>query len=308
MRKVCAPALRFPLSRYLLAAVVGLGLAPVGACQPPDGPSRSAARVTDPQRIVAVAPSVTETLFALGLEDRIAAVGDYSSWPPEAAQKPQIGGLFNPRLEEIVALKPDLAVLVPSEERLAGYLERLGVETLVVSHETLEDIEQSIERIAARTEVENAGRRLLAEFRGGLEPRKPAGMEAGPKVLLVVAREPGRLGQVTAVGSGTFLAELAERLAADNVFAEIAEPYPQVGLEEILARGPEVIIELQPEPLLEPQAAALVADWSGFPQIPAVASGCLRVVGGGHVLLPGPRLPRLMRELEEALAGCGASS
>jgi iron complex transport system substrate-binding protein len=254
------------------------------------------------QRIVAVAPSVTEILYALGLGERVVGVGDYVTWPPEAAAKPRIGGLFDPRLEEIVTLRPDLAILLSSEGKLAAEIRRLGIEVLVVEHESLEDLESSIEAVAERAGVTEAGQRLVAELRSGIEPRLQA---SGSRTVLVVAREPGRLADLTVVGSGTFLAELLERTGAVNVFRDLEQPYAQVGLEEILGRRPEVVIELQPDALDSVARARLIAEWQRFPQIDAVTRDCVRVVSGSHVLLPGPRLPHLVRGFEEVLADCG---
>ena len=264
-------------------------------------PTDSPAGERAPARVIAVAPSIVEILFALELGDRVVGVGDYAEWPPAATAKPRIGGLFDPRFEHIVALAPDLAVLLPSEERLAGELERLGVETLTVRHETLAEIGASMVTIAARAGVEERGRRLAEELDRELASRR---RRPAPRVLLLVGRERDRLAQLTAVGSGTFLAEIVTRLGADNVLADLAQPYPQINLETVLERRPEVVIELQPGSLSAEDGAALVAEWSRFPRLPAVERGCVTVVSGGHVLLPGPRLPLLARDLENALDAC----
>lgn len=272
------------------------------ACaEKPPGTAGPAADPAPPRRVIAVAPSVVEILFALDLGDRVVGVGDYAEWPAAAAAKPRIGGLFDPRFEKIVALAPDLAVLLPSEERLAGELARLGVETMTVRHETLAEIEASVVAIATRAGVEARGRRLAAELARGLAPRR---RDPAPRVLLLVARERDRMAQLTAVGSGTFLAEIVERLGARNVLADLAQPYPQISLETVLDRRPEVILELQPDELSPEEAAALVDEWRRFPRLPAVERGCVTVVSGGYVLLPGPRLPFLARRLEEALEAC----
>src|SRR6185295_15604866 len=88
-----------------------------------------------PRRIVAVAPSAVELLFALGLGDRVVGVGDHVAWPPAATELPRLGGLLDPRLETVATLRPDLAVLLPSERELGERLAALGVEGLVVPHE-----------------------------------------------------------------------------------------------------------------------------------------------------------------------------
>lgn len=263
------------------------------APEPPPQPVR---------RIVAVSPSLTETLFALGLGDRMVGVGDYSHWPAEVAEKSRIGGLFDARIEQIVALEPDLAVLLPSEERLAGQLAGLGIEVLTVPSETLADVENGVRLIAQRTGAKEAGEAFLAQWRRELEP---AGLVGEPTVLLSLAREPGRLHQILTAGPGTFLDELLERLGAVNLFGDAPTRYPQVGPEEIVRRRPQILLELQPEPLGEEEAELLTGDWSRLPGSRGEMEACVRVISGYHVLLPGPRLPRLYRELRQAIEECG---
>jgi len=244
-------------------------------------------------------PSLLEILFALDLGDRVVGVGDYVFWPPQAARKPRIGGLFNPNLERIVSLKPDLAVLLPSERDLGAKLEPLGVDTLVVQDETLAEVEGSILRIAGRCGVPEAGERLAADFRAALAPRPLPGPPL--KVMISVGRSAGRLGEVTVAARRTFYDELLSRLGAVNVFADAPTRYPQVGLEEVVARKPDVILELRPDPLTQQKAAAVIHDWSALGQVPAVRNHRVVVIAGDYTMLPGPRLPRLYREMREAL-------
>lgn len=170
-------------------------------------------------------------------------------------------------------------------------------------HETLADVGESIITIAARAGVEDRGRRLAAELERGLAPRR---RDPAPRVLVLVARERHRLAQLTGVGANTFLAELLERAGAENVLADAGQPYPQINLEVVLDRRPEVIVELQPGDPTTEDAAALVAEWDRFPFLPAVERGCVTVVSGSYVLLPGPRMPLLARRLGEALDACAA--
>ncbi len=272
-------------------------LAPVVAgCRGEQSPERSQ---KFPRRIIALTPSVTETLFALGLGDRVVGVGDYSRWPPEAMRKPRLGALFNPNLERIVSLKPDLAVLIPSERGLGTKLKPLGIDVLVVPDESLADVEASFQLIARRCGVPKAGDRLLADWRAGLNlPPLPG---PPPRVLISVGRRSGQLGEVTVAGPKTFLDELLQRLGAQNVFADAPTLYPQIGLEEIVARKPDVILELRAEPLTPDAVAAIVADWQALPQVPAVRLGRVKVIAGDHVLIPGPRIPQFYREMREAL-------
>jgi iron complex transport system substrate-binding protein len=251
-----------------------------------------------PHRLIALTPSVEETLFALGLGGRVVGVGDYCRWPPEARNLPQLGGLFNPNLERIVALHPDLAVFIPSERDLARKLEKLGISTLVVSDESLADVEASFHIIAQRCGVPASGERLAAEFRAGLAPRP---LSWKPRVMLSVGRQSGRLADVLVAGPGTFFDEILKRMGGVNVFADAPTRYPQVSLEEVVRRGRDVIVELRPEPLPADVVAALVGDWRQLPEVPAVRNGRVAVLAGDYVVIPGPRLPLLDRDLRAAL-------
>ena len=250
------------------------------------------------ERIIALAPGITETLFELGLGERVVGVGDYSTWPLEAAQKPKLGGLFDARLESISALQPDLAVLLPSEEILRVQLERLGIEVLTVRSDTLADVETMIGSIAERCGVVERGELLWEQMRRGLAAAPVPGK---PRVLLAVGREAGRMADVLVSGPGTHLDELLGRMGAVNAFADAPLDYPQVGLEEILQRQPEIVIDLQPSP---GTFEGLRLDWQNLRARTELAPSCARVVAGDHVLVPGPRLPRLYQELREAILSC----
>jgi iron complex transport system substrate-binding protein len=253
-----------------------------------------------PRRIIALTPSLVETVFALGLGDRVVGVGDYARWPPEAMAKPRLGGLFDPNLERIVSLKADLAVLLPSERDLGIKLKPLGVDVLIVPDESLADVEASFLTIARRCGVPEAGARLAAELRAGLSLRRLPGPPQ--RVLVSVGRRTGTLGEVTVAGPGTFLDEMLRRLGAVNAFADAPTLYPQIGLEEIVARRPDVILELRSDPLTPDAAAAIVRDWRALPTVPAVKDGRIEVIAGDFVLIPGPRLPRFYREMRAVLA------
>jgi iron complex transport system substrate-binding protein len=274
---------------FLLSCLILLG-----ACQqaPPSSPS------TTPQRIVALTPSIEETLFALGLGKRVVGVGDYCVWPPEVRSLPQLGGLFNPNLERIVALRPDFAVLIPSERDLAAKLGRLGVPTLVVRNESLADVERSFRTIAARCGVPAAGERLAAQWRRDLAPRP---LPWKPRVMLSVGRQSGRLADILVAGPGTFFDEILVRMGGVNVFSDAPALYPQVSLEEVVARAPDVILELRSEAVTPEVAAALVKDWQQLPNVPAVRNGRVTVIADDYVAIPGPRLPRLDQAMRAAL-------
>ncbi len=292
------------LAAALLAAAAGAAASETPGPASTATPARLAAPTTTtpahlPRRIIAVAPSAAELLYALGLGDRVVGVGEYVAWPPAATGLPRIGGLLDPRLETVVALHPDLAVLLPSERELAERLAALGIDVLVVPHETVADVAQAARTVARRAGVPAAGERFAADFERALAPAPlPGGWH--PRVLLVAERERGQLAQLLLAGPGTFLDELLSRLGGSNAAEGSPLPWPQVSLEEVVARRPDVIVELQPRALTALEEATLRADWRSVPGLPA-ASLKVAVVAGDWALVPGPRLPILYRALRQAL-------
>jgi len=294
---------------WMLLCVGGLLLACGGNSTSESGqegedqhPDRSRQEISVPRRIVAIAPGITEMLFVLGLGDRVVGVGDYARWPPEVAGIPKLGGLFDSRLESIAGLDPDLAVLLPSEERLRVQLGKMGVEVLTVRSDSIADVEEMAVSIGQRCSVEEAATAFLESWRSELAPRASS---KATRVLLSVTREPGRMADVLVSGPDTFLHELLDRLGATNVMADAQLSYPQVGLEEIIIRRPEVVIELQANP---GDYASLARDWERLAAEASIEEACVWVVAGDHVLIPGPRVPRLYRQLDDALLACAGDS
>ena len=253
------------------------------------------------RRIVSLAPSITETIFALGLGDRLVGVDDYSNWPPaETAALPRLGGLFDPNLEALAALEPDLAIVLPSQRQLGERLTQLGVEVLEVPSDSLADVEAAATVIAERCGVPAAGQSLVERLRRDLAA---APLADAPTTALVVGRRPGQLATVLVAAPGTYFDELLGRLGAVNAFADAGQPYPQVGLESFVGRRPRALVELQGEPLDAAQRQRLRGDWLAAPGL-ALADACVSVIDGHEVLTPGPRLADVYRRLREALEAC----
>ena len=162
------------------------------ACGPP--PSDVAVAPL-PQRIVTWAPNLTEAIDVLGLSSRLVGTDDFSRHTPEIAALPKLGGLFNPNLELLAAIRPDLVIALPSSKDVATRAEALGIEVLVVRSEDLDDVEAGLRTIAERCGVAERGLEIAARLRHELEPRSVA---AGTRVFLVVRtfpRAPVRAGR-----------------------------------------------------------------------------------------------------------------
>ena len=228
-------------------------------------------------------------------------VGSYVTWPPEALELPRLGGLFDPNLERVVDLEPDLAILLPSQSEVAADLERAGVPTLTVAVESVEDVVRAVRAVAERAGTPEAGRELAVRLEGELAPRPLPEGAAPPRMALSLDRFPGETDDLLVAGPGTYLHELLTRLGAENVFAHARMRYPQVGVEAVLAEAPEAIVEVRSDQLAPEANARLVEDWRRYPSLPAVEEDHLYVIAESYAMVPGPRLPLLYDRLEEVV-------
>lgn len=260
-------------------------------------PVDEAAAGEAPQRIVSMSPNVTEILFALGLGERVVGVDDFSNYPEGAAAKPRLGGFVDPDLERLVALQPDLAVLLEAQAELGEELKRLGIEVLLVDNQDLADVEASMVAVAQRTGIPRRGEELARAFATGLAPRPlPAGRVA-LRLMIAVGRTPGSTGEVMVAGPDSYPFEMAQRLGAENVFADLESRYVTVGAEEVVARAPDRVLELHWRQLGEAQKASMAEEWQRLLGSDVAVS----VVDGPEVMVPGPRLPQVYDRMEAAL-------
>jgi iron complex transport system substrate-binding protein len=295
---MCGPVFAQPRVRAVARLLACAALVLSSGCRRQAG--APAPSPTTTRRIITLAPSLTETVYALGLGERMVGTDDFSSWPPEVRNLPKLGGLFNPNLELLAALAPDLTIVLPSSRDVAQRAASLGSAVLVIRHESLADIEAGGRAIAERCGVADRGERFAREFRSQLAP---VNLGRGQSVLLVVGRPAGKLGEIVAAGPGTYLDELLSLLGARNLFHDAPGRWPQVSLETIVARAPDWVVELSSEPLAEHERLARVAEWSALGGLPAVVGHRVLTISGDHALVPGPRVTRLYRELAAALRG-----
>lgn len=258
-----------------------------------------------PRRIVSTAPSITEMLFALGVGDRVVGVTTYCQYPEEARQKPKIGGYTSPSVEAIVRQRPDLVVIVEDRTDLADKLRSFRVPTLLLRHQRLADIERSIVTLAARLGLDDRGRHLVAGIRRDLG-RVTDSVAKLPRrnVLFLVGRNPGSLTDIYAVGRSSYLDELITLAGGTNVFRDTAVAYSKVSLEEILARDPDVIVDMShQEGIGADDIRAIQALWGRFPSLRAVHTRDVHVVTEDIFVVPGPRVTAAVRDLARMIHG-----
>ncbi len=246
-----------------------------------------------PRRIISLSPNVTEILFAIGLGERVVGVTDVCKYPPEARAKPHVGTFPMPNIEQIVMLKPDLIILLPSYGETIDKFESLGLRMLVVKNDSIQDVLESIEEIATVTGANKAGQMLTDDIMQELE-RLREQRESRPHrcVLFVVGKNPGTLQQIYAVGPGTFLDEMLQAAGGENILADAVSSYPIVSKEEIIARDPEVILDASiGESPSEEQRRINLQLWKQLQTVSAVKHQRIYFIEDSQITIPGPRIP-----------------
>jgi len=270
------------------------------------GPEPRASGET-PERIVSTAPNLTEVLFALGVGDRVVGVTPYCNYPPEARDLPKIGGLLDPNFEALVALEPDLVVLLQSAEHHRPALKRLGLRSLVVPHRNLDGMLEAISMLGAAVGREEEAQRIVGEFRArlGRVERRVAGRER-PRVLLVIERDyAAGLGSMTVAASDAsydLYDRVIEIAGGQNACPRTTGPFPSVSTEGLLWMNPEVIVELVP-PAAERSMdlEAIRRQWQAMPELKAIKNGRVYVIDDDFAMIPGPRFVRLVEKLARLL-------
>ncbi|PWT83499.1 MAG: hypothetical protein C5B58_06455 [Acidobacteria bacterium] len=252
-----------------------------------------------PHRIVSIAPSITETLFALGAGDQIVGDTNYCNYPEAAKAKPKIGGYTTPDLEAILAIKPDLVFMMKNRPDVAQKLRGTGIDVVELQPESLAGIYDQIQTISAKIGVPEKGRALVQSI--DKEVRAGAAMPSGkkPKVLFVVGRTPGTISDLVAVGRGGYLNELIEFAGGVNIFGDAAVPYPNVSLEDVIGRDPDVIIDMKM--VAESQQQAVQQLWQKYNFVTAVKRGSVFSVSPDYFVTPGPRVGQAVRDIRKMI-------
>jgi iron complex transport system substrate-binding protein len=278
--------------RALLAvALIAVCWAGASAGGEAPGQSGSASRSL---RVVSMNPSLTRMLIALGAQQVLVGVDEYSAeHEPAVASLPRVGGLFDPSLEAVVALEPDLVVVVPSVQQrdFRSRLRELGIEVIELASVRLDDILASIQTLGDRVGHSREARERVEAIRSTWkEVAREASQRPRRSAVLVLQRDPLYL-----VGGGSYLSSMLDAAGLDNAAAEYSEAYPRVSLEWLIAAAPQLIIDSSAEPV------PAVEYWSRWSSIPAVAQGRVIAVPQSLVTMPGPDLDRSLRTLVAAI-------
>ncbi len=239
-----------------------------------------------PERIVSLSPNLTHIIYALGDLDKVVGVTLYSDFPPKAKDLPSVGGWINPNYEAILALRPDLVILMKDQDTIFGAnIRALGLKTLVTdSNDSVSDILKTITYLGEVLGREEEAKRLVADMKSSLDrigrmtkgaPRK--------KVLLVVGRSPGTLEDIYVIGRNNYINELIELAGGENA-VENTRLSIKITKEAVLTLDPDVIIEINHEKFNK--ESEILGIWGTLSQSRAVREGQVYILPSTVILHP----------------------
>ncbi|MBN1577920.1 MAG: ABC transporter substrate-binding protein [Chitinispirillaceae bacterium] len=257
---------------------------------------------TPKPRIISFAPSITETIYALGAQEHLVGVTDFCTYPPEAVQLPRVGGYINPNYEQILSLKPDITILLKEHGSLIAFLEQHKIGVVKIDNENLAGIFSSISRIGAACGLKERGDSLAAGIESAMK-MTTVSLSRKPKILFCVGRDKpgsGTIGKVFLAGPRTFYSELIMRLGGENAVSDSVFAYPSVAGEGIIHLVPDIIIDVMASnKLMDPSKVS--ADWNELGMLPAVKLGAVYAITGNYISIPGPRIVKIFNDLHRCI-------
>jgi iron complex transport system substrate-binding protein len=273
----------------LVALVAVLAAAPAGALTLTDMLGRTVTLAAAPSRIVSLVPSVTEIVFALGAQDRLVGRTDFCDYPAAVRTKPSVGGMINPSLETLLALRPDLVVATDegNREDTIQQIERLRIPIYLVHADRIAETVDLIARVGELTGRQPQVAKLTGQMLGRIEAvRRAVAPFPRPRVLYVLWPEP-----LIVPGRASMLTELIDVAGGASITAGDGEAYPRFSLEAAVARAPEVIILADHSTGASTAGRASPEKWQRLASVPAIRAGRLHSADLSLLHRYGPRVP-----------------
>ena len=244
------------------------------------------------KRIVSMAPSSTELLFAIGLDEEIVGVTTFCNYPDAAKGKAKIGGYFNPNVEAILSLEPDLIVATPdgySKDRVEK-LDSAGAPVFLVDPKDVDEILATMLTLGKVTGKENTAKQVVGKLRARVEAVrekvKAVPQEKRPKVFYEIGHDP-----LITAGPGTFVDNLITDAGGINIANDVTTNWPRYSVEAVLTKEPDIIITAPHVSSDDKTEIETRTDaWKKYRTIPAVQNGRIYPVISDILLRPGPRI------------------
>ena len=246
-----------------------------------------------PQRVVSLAPSITEIVFALGQEQLLKGVTSYSDFPPEASGLPRVGSYVRLDLERIIELRPDLCIAIKdgNPKATVDRLQALGVPVYALDPRSVPAVIQAVLEMGTVLNAEDRAERLVRDMRSRIQgvTARLVGTGHRPRVFFQIGDAP-----IVSVGTKTFAHELIGLAGGDNVAAG-KTAYPRFNREQVLALSPDVIVISSMDRAGSIEQAR--QEWGRWPSVPAVRDGRIHLVDSDIFDRPSPRLVEGLEQL-----------
>lgn len=246
-------------------------------------------------RLVSLSPSATEVVAALGATPLLVGVDDYSKFPPEVEKLPKVGSFLAPNLEMIVSLRPTLVIVDDVHKPAAGALRDAGLQTIECPIHSLPDVKKALLDVGGKLGKSDEAKRVADQIESALDAAAAKRPARRPRVLAILDREAGGLGNLVAAGPGSWLDELLAVTGGENVLAASGVRYPKISMEEILRTKPEIILDASYA------ARASAKEWTTV-DVPAVKNGKVIVIRDEYMIAPSPRVQQALDTMAKAIA------
>lgn len=256
-------------------------------------------------RIISLAPSITETLFALGLGEKIVGVTRFCRYPKQAGRLPTVGGFSDPQLEKIFVLHPDIVFCVNEQRYVCSKLFKLGIDVRYINQQNIADIKASIVNIAKFLGKQSAAERLVKAIDESIgDLRKIAErQEVRPSVLVSVGGDigVGELHDLYVAGRHTYLGEVISLAGGLNSYSG-GISYAKLSLERLHKLDPEIIIDILPN---KNRVTLRKKAWDKLGNLKAVRLKQVYVISDSFLMIPGPRVIQTLRLFGTLIGGEG---
>jgi iron complex transport system substrate-binding protein len=253
------------------------------------------------QRIISLAPSITDTLYTLGLEDKLVGITNYCP-PAPLGKKITVVGSMNPALEALVVLNPDLVITLHSDKRTINNLHKSGIKTLSIHNDSLDKIYQSYMKIGELCDSRKEAQKLLNESKATFDKLAKIHKKESQRPLILISRlssSPGKFAP-WAASNKSFYGEIIAGLNAPSAVKNEKSFY-QLAVEELILANPDLIIILTPRELSKKEQEKERESWKQLPKLKAVQNNKIFFIGNSHIMIPGPKISESMKDFSRIL-------
>ncbi|MBP8613251.1 MAG: cobalamin-binding protein [Firmicutes bacterium] len=264
-----------------------------------DSTGRTVTITAQPERIVSLAPSNTEVLYACGLGDKVVGVTTFCNYPEEVGEKEKVGGFSDPSIEKIVELDADLVLATTIHEKYLAEMEKLGLKVLVLNPATVEDVMDEIKLVGDVTGNSEQAEKTISEMQSKIDKVQTALKdlpdEDRVKIFYLLWDEP-----IMSIGPSTLLHDVITLAGGISVSADADTDYPTYSLEVLIEKDPEAIVftVMGSGGGIDPESLKTQAGWSG---ISAIKNDRVYGIDDDLMSRPGPRIADGLLEVAKAL-------